>query len=144
MPLTTFGAIMGFAAEMAGKNAEIYRALSRRAKDPVLQEVLRGLSVEEGKNQALMAKTRQENVTEMILEPVAGLRQEDYEIGLEVSDPMADPGVLKVAVALEERGKKFFGDASAKVSLPEVARIFRKIALKKEENLRRLQSLSRG
>jgi rubrerythrin len=144
MPLTTFGAIMGFAAEMAGKTAEIYKALSQRAKDPALQEVLRGLSVEEGKNQSLMARTRQENVTEMILEPVTGLRQEDYKIGLEVSDRMADADVLKGAAALEERGKRFFGDASAKVSLPEVARIFRKIALKKEENLQRLQSFSRG
>lgn len=144
MPLTTFGAIMGFAAEMAGKTAEIYKALGQRAKDSALQEVLRGLSAEEGKNQALMGKMRQENVTEMILEPVTGLRQEDYEMDLEVSDQMADADVLKDAVALEQRGKRFFGDASAKVSLPEVARIFRKIAQKKEENLRRLQSFLRG
>ncbi len=144
MPLTTFGAIMGFAAEMTGKTAETYKALGQRAKDSALQEALRGLSVEEGKNQALMGKTRQENVTEMILEPVTGLHQEDYEIDLEVSDQMGDADVLMGAVALEERGKRFFGDASAKVSLPEVARIFRKIALKKEENLRRLQSFLRG
>ncbi len=30
-----------------------------------------------------MIKTRRENVTEMILEPVTGLQQEDYEIDLE-------------------------------------------------------------
>jgi hypothetical protein len=42
---------------------------------------------------------------------------------------------------LEEREKKFFRDASSKVPLPEVARIFRRIAQKKEENLARLQGL---
>ncbi len=31
-----------------------------------------------------MVKTRRENVTEMILEPVTGLHQEDYEIDLKV------------------------------------------------------------
>jgi len=77
MPLTTFGAIMGFAAEIAEKSTGIYKTLGQKAKDPTLKEVLQLLSVEEGKNYALMGKTRRENVTEMILEPVTGLHQED-------------------------------------------------------------------
>ena len=77
----------------------------------------------------------------MILEPVAGLHQEDYEIDPKVLDPMEDADLLKGALILEERGKKFFRDASSKVPLPEVARMFRKMAQKKEENLARLQSL---
>jgi len=44
-------------------------------------------------------------------------------------------------VALEEREKRFFQDASAKVPLPEVARFFRKIVEKKERNLSRLASI---
>ena len=88
-----------------------------------------------------MIKTRRENVTEMILEPVTGLQQEDYEIDLKVPEVTEDAGLLKAALMLEEREKKFFQDASSKVSLPEVARIFRKVAQKKEENLTRLQGL---
>ena len=143
MSLTTFGAIMGFAAEMAGKTAEIYKALGQKAKDSTLKEVLQTLSLEEGKTRALMGKTRRENVTEMILEPVTGLRREDYEIDLKILDQMEDAAVMKGALTLEEKGKKFFRDASSKVPLPEVARIFRKIALKKEENLVKLQGLFR-
>ena len=67
-------------------------------------------------------------MSEMILEPVTGLHQEDYEINLKMSDPMGDIDVLRVAMILEEREKKFFRDTSSKVPLPEVARIFRKIA----------------
>ena len=141
MPLTTFGAIMGFAAEMAGKTGEIYYILAQKAKNSGLKEVLQGFSAEEGKNHALMGKARRENVTEMILEPISGLHRKDYEIDLKLSDQMEDADLLKRALILEERGKKFFRDASSKIPLPEVARIFRKIAQKKEENLARLKSL---
>ena len=141
MTLTTFGAIMGFAAGMVKEAEETYKVLAEKAKDGRLKEVLEALSVEEGKNHALMVKARRENVTEMILEPVSGLDQGDYALDLKGLDTGEDTGILRVALALEERGKKFFNEASAKVPLPEVARIFRKMVQKKEANLSRLQGL---
>ncbi len=48
---------------------------------------------------------------------------------------MEDADLLRAALILEEREKKFFSDVSIKVPLPEVARIFRKMAQKKQENL---------
>ena len=141
MALTTFGAIMGFAAEIAGKGEAIYKVLTEKAKDSTLKDTLQALAGEEAKNHSLMVKTRRENVTEMILEPVTGLRQEDYELELEVTTLAADADVLKAALMVEEREKRFFQDVSSKVPLPEVARIFRKVAQKKEENLSRLQGL---
>jgi hypothetical protein len=36
---------------------------------------------------------------------------------------------------------KYFSDCSAKIPLPEVARIFRKVVRKKEFNLKRLRDL---
>jgi rubrerythrin len=141
MSLTTFGAIMGFAAEMVGQAEETYHTLVRKAKDPDLREALQNLLGEEKKNRSLMEKTRRENVTEMILEPISGLGQEDYEVSLVIQDRMEDADLLKAALALEEREKKFFQDASSKVSLPEVARVFRKIVQKKEDNLAKLQRL---
>jgi len=142
MALTTFGAIMGFAAEITGQTAEIYKTLGQKAKDLGLREVLQALSVEGGKNHSLMEKTRRENVTEMILEPITGLHQEDYGIDLKVVDPMEDVDLLRAALILEEREKKFFNDVSIKVPLPEVARIFRKLAQKKQKNLAKLQNLA--
>jgi hypothetical protein len=142
MALTTFGAIMGLAAEITEQTGEIYKTLAQKAKGPILREVLQVLSVEEGKSHALMERTRRENVTEMILEPITGLRQEDYGIDLKVVDPMEDPDLLRTALILEEREKKFFNDVSIKVPLPEVARIFRKMVQKKQENVTKLQSLA--
>ena len=141
MALTTFGAIMGFAAETAEKVNEIYKTVFQKTRDSGLRNILRVLTEEEEKNRALMMRTRRENVTEMILEPVAGLRQEDYEIDLKVADLKEDTDILRAAMMLEERGKRFFHDASLKVPLPEVARVFRRMAQKKEENLLKLQGL---
>ena len=142
MALTTFGAIMGFAAEIIGKTGEIYKTLAQKSKDLALREVLQALSIDEGKSHSLMEKTRRENVTEMILEPITGLHQEDYEIDLKVTDPMGDADLFKAALAFEERERKFFSDVSSKVPFPEVARIFRKMAQKKQENLEKLRSLA--
>ncbi len=141
MTLSTFGAIMGFAAELVKQAEDHYRALALRAKDSTLKEVLEALSSEEVRNYALMMRARRENVTEMILEPVTGLHREDYEMDPKAPDHKEDAEIIRAALILEERGKKFFQDASAKVPLPEVARIFRKVAQKKEENLQRLQGL---
>ncbi len=141
MALTTFGAIMGFAAEIVGQTEETYETLVQKAKDSALRETLQFLLVEGKKNRSLMEKTRRENVTEMILEPITGLRQEDYGVSLTIQDQMGDADLLKIALVLEEREKKFFQDASLKVSLPEVARIFRKIVQKREDNISKLQSL---
>jgi rubrerythrin len=140
MALSTFGAIMGFAAEMAGQTKVTYEALSEKAKDAALKEVLQQLAVEEGKTHSLMERTRREHVTEMILEPITGLYKKDYELDLRHGEQKDDADVLKVALMLEEREKRFFEDASAKVPLPEVARIFRKISRKKEETLEKLRA----
>jgi len=142
MALSTFGAIMGFAGKITGQSADTYKTMVQKAKDPDLREILGTLSVEGGKSHSLMEKTRRENVTEMILEPITGLRQEDYEIDLKVVDSMEDTDLLKAALILEEREKKFLIDVSIKVPLPEVARIFRKLAQKKLENLQKLQSIA--
>jgi len=56
---------------------------------------LEALSEEQKRNYSLMVKARRENVTEMILEPVAGLKPEDYEIDLKVPGPAEDASILK-------------------------------------------------
>ena len=141
MSLSTFGAIMGFAAEMVGRSVEVYRVAVSKAKNPVLRETLQALFAEEEKNHSLMEQTRRENVTEMILEPISGFNRSDYEAEVKMTDRAEDTDLLKGALALEEKEQRFFHDASGKVPLPEVARIFRKVAQKKEKNLAKLKSV---
>ena len=141
MALTTFGAIMGFAAGMAKRGQEAYQAALGKAKAPALRDALQELVKEEGKNHSLMEMTRREHVTEMILEPIAGLRQEDYEMEVVVPEQATDADLLSIARVVEETQRKFFADCSGKIPLPEVTRIFQKVARKKESNLMKLKSL---
>jgi rubrerythrin len=141
MALSTFGAIMGFAAEIVGQTRDTYNALIEKARNSALKEVLQELAVEKGKNHSLIEKTRRENVTEMILEPITGLDEEDYEVDLKRLEQRDDADLLRIALILEQREKKFFQDASTKLPLPEVARIFRKISRKMEEDVEKLQRL---
>jgi rubrerythrin len=144
MALSTFGAIMRFASEMIGSSMDLYRAALQKAQDPALKETLQTLLKEEEKHYGLMEQTRRENVTEMILEPIAGLQQETYEMELKLSGNEKDVDLIKTVLILEEREHKFFSDSSAKVPLPEVSRTFRKIAQKKEKNITKLKSLTVG
>jgi rubrerythrin len=142
MELGTFGAIMGFAVQMVQQTETFYKTMAQKAQDPVLREAFQVLSKEEGKGLSLMERTRRENVTEMILEPIAGLDRSDYEIEMKEMDHSSDADLLKTALVLEERAQRFFSDVSGKVPLPEVGRIFRKAAQKKEKSLARLNSIT--
>lgn len=140
-PLRTFGAVLGFAAEIALRAAEFYRSAGELAQDPVLRELLGALASEEKKNRSLMEQARRENVTEMILEPISGLSRDDYQPPAGAGGGAGDLDLRRAALSLEERGQRFFRDAAAKVPLPEVARIFGKIAKKKEGTLARLKEI---
>jgi rubrerythrin len=142
MSLTTFGAVMGFAEKMTGRTQETYRTAAQKVKDPVFKEILQTLSADEAKNHSLMEKTRRENVTEMILEHVTGLQEEDYSIEPNVPGHAGDEEWLKIVLDLEMEEQKFFQDAASKISLPEVGRIFRKIAQKKEGTIEKLKQLN--
>ncbi|RJR41114.1 MAG: hypothetical protein C4576_18480 [Desulfobacteraceae bacterium] len=141
MALTTFGAVMGFAAEMARQGEEIYRAALEKAKEQGLKDGLKDLLLEQGKNRSLMERARREHVTEMILEPISGLNEEEYRLDSEVPQEAEDDELLKLALFREEVEMRFFSDCSGKIPLPEVAGIFRKIARKKGSNVTRLKNL---
>ena len=112
MTLSTFGAIMGFAAEMVQQTETFYKTRVQKAKDPILREALQALSEEEAKNYSLMERTRRENVTEMILEPIAELDIDDYKIEMNGMDQTKDADFLKTALILGERKRRFFSEAS--------------------------------
>ncbi len=140
MSLSTFGAVMGFAAELVGQTENAYKALVEKAKNPVLRETFRSLLKDASKNYSRMEQIRREHVTEMILEPVAGLHRQDYQMDFNITDLAEDVDLLKAALNLEERTRKFFQEASSKIPLPEVARIFQKMAQKKEKEIDSLRS----
>ena len=144
MSLTTFGAIMAFSFEMVRYALDTYSAAVQKAKDPALKETLEVLLQETKKHLVLMEQIRRENITEMILEPIHGLQRADYEMDITLSDQTQDSGLVKTALSVEEKMRKFFYEAAAKVPIPEVKKMFLKIVRKKEMNLAKLEGLGLG
>jgi rubrerythrin len=139
-PLTNFGAILGFAEEMEKEDLEIYQRLVQAAPDADRRRCFTQL-VEEGKKSlTLVRRTRQENVTEMILEPIRDFSPESYRTAAFDSDGMDIAALEAAAVLREERAIRYYRDAAEKIrALPEVSRALKTLAKKREKRIDALQ-----
>ena len=141
MELGTFGAVMAFASQVVAQSVAFYESACSVAQGPDLQAVLRSLSDQGRRNQVTIEQARRENVTEMILEPIAGLRQEEYQLTVEEPAAGSEAAILRMTLRLAERDHRLFYESSARLPLPEVARIFRRVAHQQEREVARLRAL---
>ena len=139
MGLTNFGAVLGFAQDLETGDAAYYRTLAACAPPEAVQ-VYEGLAKQSEKNAKLLARTRRENVTEMILEPIEGLMGERFI--QDTCDPSAagQEAAHALAKTLETRARDFYDTAAAKLTaLPEVARVLKRLG---KQRTQRLETLS--
>jgi rubrerythrin len=135
MPLTSFGAVLGFAEAMEQEDAAFYTKLAACAGADV-KTVYEKLAAESAKNAKMLARTRRENVTEMILEPITGLTRDAF--AADPCDPAAAEAETGRASAreLETRAQDFYSTAAGRLSaLPEVARVLKRMAKKRAARL---------
>lgn len=107
--LGTFGALMRFAAQLEGEAAERYAAW---AGDPDLGGRFAALADSHRKRADQLARTVQEQLNEMTLEPISGLDASDY---LPPEDPPSgDDAAARMAWArdVEERLARLYEDAT--------------------------------
>ncbi len=98
------------------------------------------MAVDGEKRAKVLERTRRECVAEMILEPIHDFRSEDYPV--EAVTSAADPAEwAKAALQIEAVAEKFYSTASAKVSVPEVARVLKKVARQHSEQAETLGEL---
>jgi len=143
MPLTNFGAILNFAEKVEQTDMEFYRkASSTVAAEPY--RLLFDMFVREGKKHiSLIQRTRRENVTEMILEPIRDFVRDGYQLRVENADGLDGTAILTAAVALENRAIRYYGDAAEKIrALPEVSRALKTLAKKRTKRFGQIESLS--
>ena len=134
MELSTFGAIFKFAIELEKEAAAYYERATQGADDAQARDTLAWLATAHRKRQQAAERMRREQVTEMILEPIYGLCEEDWRLDLSA------PGWHK-AVELERRLGGFYAAAAEKVSIPEVSRRFRKLVQESADLQERSASL---
>lgn len=142
MPLSSFGSIMTFAEEMEIQDAAFYRAAAASPCIEAFKEVFSGFEADGIKNRKAVVRARQENVTEMILEPIQGFARQPYQVSAIEVEGLAPQALVTAARGLEERAERFYLEAAAKLkALPEAARALKRMAKKRVAHLNRLNAI---
>ncbi|HEY77273.1 MAG TPA: hypothetical protein G4O00_14045 [Thermoflexia bacterium] len=131
--LGTFGAVLKFALEMETRAAAFYEAGARGGLAERFGDLARGSR----KRVRRLEQARRELVNEMILESIAGLDGEVYQVELDAEAEEAER--LHQARMLEETATRFYRDAAAKMPIREVVRLFERLARENEKRRARLQ-----
>ena len=134
MSLNTFGAILTFAIEFEDSLQTFYKTASTVGGDS--SELFTRYARKSGERKQRLIGIRQENVTEMVLEPISGLNIEDYQPN--PVTPTDRTSALAEAARLEGRAERFYTDAGPKINASEPRRAFVKLA---QENAKRLQEI---
>ncbi len=143
MPLTNFGAILNFAETVEQDDMDFYRKVSSTAAGEPYRLLFEMFAKEGKKNIALVQRTRRENVTEMILEPIRDFVRDSYQLRVDDADGLDSTAILAAAVTLENRAIRYYSDAAEKIrALPEVSRALKSLAKKRTQRLGQIENLS--
>jgi rubrerythrin len=137
--LNSFGAILTFAIDLEGTLQRFYEEAGNLGG--ANSELFQQYAKQSAKRKRLLTQTRQDNVTEMVLEPISGLVQADYEP--EVKQPSSADAALSEAIKLETRSEQFYTDAGPKLNVTEPRRVFQKLARENGERLTELRELAK-
>lgn len=141
MELGTLGAVLAFAIKLEGHSAQFYEEAASLAKESPASDVFLSLAEARRKRKELLQRSRRENINEMLLEPIVGLKGSDYLMETELSSKMGYYDVLQLAMELEENSRRFYLDAAGRVNLPEVTKLFEKLGEENADHKLRVKSL---
>ncbi|MDP3063861.1 MAG: hypothetical protein Q8O40_11730 [Chloroflexota bacterium] len=145
MELSTFGAVLAFAIEQEERSARFYQEAAEREDCEAARETFQELARQNTKRRDLLVRTRQEQVTEMVLEPITGLRRADYEVQVSAASASGYAQVLSQAVEVEQVAQRFYSEVAevGRYLLAGVARSFIRLARENEARRLRLDGLPR-
>jgi len=140
MKLESFGRILGFAAELEASDNAFYQALAANPACAVHKTLFEELAREKKKSEKNILRARQENVTEMILEPIADFDSDSFVFNYDGADSLSAEAAIKQALENETVAETFYSQASEKIkALSEVARVMKKMAKKRAAVRARLE-----
>ena len=125
MELNTFGALLKFALGLEDAAARFYEEAAQAARDDALRSALAARAESTKRNRQRLERVRREQVNEMLLESIEGLREGDYR---PAADPSALDDLTASAAELESACERFYRDAAERLSIPEVVRSFQRLA----------------
>ncbi len=142
MPLISFGSILSFAEELE-KQAEVFYAAAIANPAFVEHKALFDQFLKETrKNIKNVQRTRRENVTEMILEPIKDFTRAPFCEEVDPAEAKTSAEILDAARCLEKRTESYYTEASVKIkALSEVSRALKMIGKKHTAHLKKLDTL---
>jgi rubrerythrin len=143
MPLTNFGAILGFAEELENQDNAFYQTLIENSACAQHKNLFEQFVKDGTKNIKTIQRTRRENVTEMILEAINDFTRQPYCEKCSDGHTLNIEEALNACNMLSERAERFYLEAADKLkALSEVARTMKQIAKKRKAHLKKLADLS--
>ena len=142
MELKSFGSILSFAAELQSANVLFYQEAAQNPDCISHKETLDALIKDHKQIEQRVLKTRRENVTEMILEPINGFSSDTFVIGVKDTKGLKLAEIIEKAKSTEKLLGEFYLTAADKIkALPEVAMEMKIIAKKYSAHVEKLIDL---
>jgi len=131
MPLENFGSILNFAEELESQDQEFYEAVAGNPACSDHKQMFEQFAANAKKNLKNVQRTRRENVTEMILEPIKDFVRAPFCEVCQAAPGMTAEDALATADRLEDRAVRYYTEAAVKIkALPEVARALKLLGKK--------------
>jgi len=142
MPLENFGSILNFAEQLEKQDQDFFAAAADNPACADYREMFTQFAADSAKNVKTVLRTRRENVTEMILEPIRDFTRAPYCEACAEAGSMGAEDALVTAKRLIDRAERYYTEAAVKIkALPEVARALKTIAKKHKAHREKLASL---
>ena len=142
MPLENFGSILNFAEELEKQDQEFFSAVAGNPACGEYKEIFEQFATDAGKNLKVVQRTRRENVTEMILEPIRDFIRAPYCEECTAAGSMSAEDALATAKRLTDRAERYYTEAAAKIKAqPEVSRALKALGKKHKAHREKLASL---
>jgi len=142
MPLENFGSILNFAEELEKQDQEFFSAAAGNPACGEYKDMFSQFAADAGKNVKTVQRTRRENVTEMILEPIRDFTRRPYCEECAEASRMSADDALATANRLVDRAERYYTEAALKIkALPEVARALKTISKKHKAHREKMASL---
>ncbi|WP_028584856.1 hypothetical protein [Desulfogranum mediterraneum] len=131
MVLTSFGSILGFAEELEKQHQEYCLQAAVNPGCDQYHALFTGLARGAKKRVAEVQRIRRENVSEMVLAGVEGLRREAFFLEPADGSALAAEEVISTALALTDRSIGYYQQAAAQLKdQADVSRALKTLAKK--------------
>ncbi len=142
MPLENFGSVLNFAAELEKQDQTFFAAIAGNPACAEYKEMFEQFASDAGKNIKAVERTRRENVTEMILEPIKDFTRAPYCEECGEAGRMGVKDALATARRLADRAERYYTEAAEKIKAqPEVSRALKTIGKKHKAHREKLAAL---